>query len=172
MQSSRIRLDINRQVIFIFLIYEMFINVMSNFRIHVAVPPVFIMRPASMDLQTRDTSAYVQRVTLEKTVKKVSPIFFFSSDDFSCSRTGSHSYKFTFFVSTKMSIQKILMTALPKLFVIISKGLIIAAVKKVIMGTAEIAQVRVGKKCSHGDRQLILEKNITFQKKDNESQVW
>ena len=172
MQSSRIRLDINRQVIFIFLIYEMFINVMSNFRIHVAVPPVFIMRPASMDLQTRDTSAYVQRVTLEKTVKKVSPIFFFSSDDFSCSRTGSHSYKFTFFVSTKMSVQKILMTALPKLFVIISKGLIIAAVKKVIMGTAEIAQVRVGKKCSHGDRQLILEKNITFQKKDNESQVW
>ena len=146
MQSSRIRLDINRQVIFIFLIYEMFINVMSNFRIHVAVPPVFIMRPASMDLQTRDTSAYVQRVTLEKTVKKVSPIFFFSSDDFSCSRTGSHSYKFTFFVSTKMSVQKILMTALPKLFVIISKGLIIAAVKKVIMGTAEIAQVRVGKK--------------------------
>ena len=172
MQSSRIRLDINRQVIFIFLIYEMFINVMSNFRIHVAVPPVFIMRPASMDLQTRDTSAYVQRVTLEKTVKKVSPIFFFSSDDFSCSRTGSHWYKFTFFVSTKMSVQKILMTALPKLFVIISKGLIIAAVKKVIMGTAEIAQVRVGKKCSHGDRQLILEKNITFQKKDNESQVW
>ena len=172
MQSSRIRLDINRQVIFIFLIYEMFINVMSNFRIHVAVSPVFIMRPASMDLQTRDTSAYVQRVTLEKTVKKVSPIFFFSSDDFSCSRTGSHSYKFTFFVSTKMSVQKILMTALPKLFVIISKGLIIAAVKKVIMGTAEIAQVRVGKKCSHGDRQLILEKNITFQKKDNESQVW
>ena len=172
MQSSRIRLDINRQVIFIFLIYEMFINVMSNFRIHVAVPPVFIMRPASMDLQTRDTSAYVQRVTLEKTVKKVSPIFFFSSDDFSCSRTGSHSYKFTFFVSTKMSVQKILMTSLPKLFVIISKGLIIAAVKKVIMGTAEIAQVRVGKKCSHGDRQLILEKNITFQKKDNESQVW
>ena len=28
------------------------------------------------------------------------------------------------------------------------------------------------KKCSHGDRLLILEKNITFQKKDNESQVW
>ena len=56
----------------------MFINVMCNFRIHVAVPPVFIMRPASMDLQTRDTSAYVQRVTLEKTVKKVSLIFCFS----------------------------------------------------------------------------------------------
>ena len=55
----------------------MFIKVMSNFRIHVAVPLVFIMRPASMDLQTRDISAYVQRVTLEKTVKKVSLIFFF-----------------------------------------------------------------------------------------------
>lgn len=45
-----------------------------------------------------------------------------------------------------MSVQKILMTALPKLFVIISKDLIIAAVKKVIRGTAEIAKVRVGEK--------------------------
>ena len=71
-----------------------------------------------------------------------------------------------------MSVQKILMTALPKLFVIIAKDLIIAAVKKVIRGTAEIAKVRVGeKKGSHGDRLLILEKNITFLKKDNESQV-
>lgn len=38
------------------------------------------------------------------------------------------------------------MTALPKLFLIISKDLIVAAVKKVIRGTAEIAQVMVEKK--------------------------
>lgn len=38
------------------------------------------------------------------------------------------------------------MTALPKLFLIISKDLIVAAAKKVIRGTAEIAQVRVEKK--------------------------
>ena len=38
------------------------------------------------------------------------------------------------------------MTALPKLFLIISKDLIVATVKKVIRGTAEIAQVRVEKK--------------------------
>ena len=37
------------------------------------------------------------------------------------------------------------MTALPKLFLIISKDLIVATVKKVIRGTAEIAQVRVEK---------------------------
>ena len=37
------------------------------------------------------------------------------------------------------------MTALPKLFLIISKDLIVAAVKKVIRGTAEIAQVMVEK---------------------------
>lgn len=48
-----------------------------------------------------------------------------------------------------MSVQKILMTALPKLFVIIAKDLIIAAVKKVIRGTAEIAKVRVGGKNVH-----------------------
>ena len=41
------------------------------------------------------------------------------------------------------------MTALPKLFVIIAKDLIIAAVKKVIRGTAEIAKVRVGEKNVH-----------------------
>ena len=38
------------------------------------------------------------------------------------------------------------MTALPKLFLIISKDLIVAAVKKVIRATAEIAQVMVEKK--------------------------
>ena len=38
------------------------------------------------------------------------------------------------------------MTALPKLFLIISKDLIVAAAKKVIRGAAEIAQVRVEKK--------------------------
>ena len=44
---------------------------------HAPVTPVSIMRPASMDSQTRDTFACVKLVTREKTAKKVRNIVYY-----------------------------------------------------------------------------------------------
>lgn len=59
------------------------------------------------------------------------------------------------------------MTALPKLFLIISKDLIVAAVKKVIRGTAEIAQVMVEKKMLTPRSAAHFGKEHNFKKKKN-----